>query len=324
ALANLSLPSLAVPLQRVRVAVLSAQLNSPIDKVVDGKTGLIRDSDPGKLRNKATLDLAHKAEKMMEDARDMCVAHGISLRSKLQLTCENDMRLVLHLLRKGKSSREGKDFATLEEAAQVFIDALADIKGQPIDNPWINRCRATVKQEPKASVAMQQMSDVKSAADQIQRLGYKVGSIIQPRKADQNSSACALWIIKEIGEAIATIAPTGVHADGEPLALVLGNLKDLWVPATAEPQEVLTFSNMLPSLNTSWRIEHVESQICLCLTAASGESEAKFAGLKIYTNPFATQALQDFDPNALVTPPVTQLVKHRGPTTAAPDKSADL
>ncbi|CAK0814603.1 unnamed protein product, partial [Prorocentrum cordatum] len=158
-----------------------------------------------------------------------------------------------------------------------------------------------------ASVAAQQMSDVKSAAYQIQRLGYKVGSIIKPRKAGQNSSACALWIIKEIGEAIATKAPTGVHANGEPLALALGNLKDLRVPATAKPQEVLTFSNMLPSPNTSWRIEHVKSQICLCLTAASEESETKFAGLKIYTNPFALQALQDFDPNALAMSPAVDL-----------------
>ena len=148
-LANLTWPTLVVPLQRVRVAALLAQLNSPIDRVFDGKAGLLRESDLTKLASKGMLESAQLAERMMEDGRSLCIELGIDSRAKLQLTCENDMRLVLHLLRKGKNSRESKEYTSLDEAGQEFINELAKIKGVPVDNPWIALRRARNKQEPQ-------------------------------------------------------------------------------------------------------------------------------------------------------------------------------
>ena len=128
-LATLSWPKAVSQPLRIRVAALLAQMNSPIEKVSDGRASLLSPADVSKLCAKQNFDDVICAEAMMDDAREICDEVKVDQRARLQLCCEHDMRLVNFIMKKGKASREAVEYSSLESASQVMIDALASIKG---------------------------------------------------------------------------------------------------------------------------------------------------------------------------------------------------
>ena len=149
-LATLNWPKAVSQPVRIRVAALLAQMNSPIEKVSDGRAGLLSAGDVSKLCAKQNFDDVICAEAMMDDAREICDEVKVDQRARLQLCCEHDMRLINFIMKKGKASREGVEYSSLVSASQVFIDGLARVKGySTLNNPWLAPTRANGKQPRK-------------------------------------------------------------------------------------------------------------------------------------------------------------------------------
>ena len=149
-LATLNWPKAVSQPVRVRVAALLAQMNSPIEKVTDGRAGLLSAGDVSKLCAKQNFDDVICAEAMMDDAREICDEVKVDQRARLQLCCEHDMRLINFIMKKGKASREGVEYSSLVSASQVFIDGVARVKGySELNNPWLAPTRANGKQPRK-------------------------------------------------------------------------------------------------------------------------------------------------------------------------------
>ena len=70
--ASLSWPNAVVPMSRVRMAAVTANLLSPMSRLQDGKCTLIKDSALLKLTQKSNQDAVIVAEKMMDLARSCC------------------------------------------------------------------------------------------------------------------------------------------------------------------------------------------------------------------------------------------------------------
>eukprot|EP00959_Pyramimonas_sp_CCMP1952_P263789 5516794-Pyramimonas_sp.AAC.1 len=85
---------------RIRVAALLAQMDSPIEKVIDNRACLLKDADLSKLTAKSIYDDVQRAESMMEQARTMCDNYGLDKIKKLELTGQHDIRLALFLMKK--------------------------------------------------------------------------------------------------------------------------------------------------------------------------------------------------------------------------------
>ena len=109
-LASLAWPTYLVPFTRVRVAALMAQYMAPVDKIVDSKCQLLKESDLAKLVNKNNLKQVELAEEMLEGARELCDVHSVDRPTKISLLCWHDCRIIYHLLNKGKASKDGKNY----------------------------------------------------------------------------------------------------------------------------------------------------------------------------------------------------------------------
>ena len=118
------------------MAALLANMQSPPDKIVDNKCILIKESDLSKLSSKQLVDRVNQAEKMMDQARVMCETRDIVHSVQMEILCKHDTRLVCQLLRKGKASKECKDYPDLPSAGQPFVDGLSLLTNSSVDNPW--------------------------------------------------------------------------------------------------------------------------------------------------------------------------------------------
>ena len=124
-------------------------MNSPVEKVIDGRAGLLKEADLTKLTTKQGAEDAVRAEEMMDDARGMCDESKIEHRMGLQICCQHDMRLVLFIMKKGKASKEAEEYTSLEQAGQVFVDALGFAVGEQYENPWLKAVRMRGKHPPQ-------------------------------------------------------------------------------------------------------------------------------------------------------------------------------
>ncbi|CAK0805224.1 unnamed protein product, partial [Prorocentrum cordatum] len=144
-IANLHWAGEVIQHNRVRLAALLSNMLAPIEKIKDGRCDLLKESDVGKLTSKQLSPLAKLAEKMMDDARDILKSNHLEPSKHWDLLCFHDCRLVNTMLNKGKASREGTHHPDLMCAGQVFIDAVSDILGQPVTNPWVPNHRLLSK-----------------------------------------------------------------------------------------------------------------------------------------------------------------------------------
>ena len=142
--ASLSWPSQVLPFSRVRCACLLAQMMSPVEKIHDSKCVLLKESDVGKLGNKANVVSVALAEKMMDEARSIVSQFAdLDAATKAALLGEHDIRIIYHLAKKGKASRLAADHPSLEAVGQTFLDALFKVTGQRLENPWAKGDAAT-------------------------------------------------------------------------------------------------------------------------------------------------------------------------------------
>eukprot|EP00959_Pyramimonas_sp_CCMP1952_P260607 5449106-Pyramimonas_sp.AAC.1 len=122
---------------------------SPIEKVIDGKCCFLKESDIGRLSQKANLEAVEIAEGMMEKSREWLQSFQLPRSTMLQLICSHDMRLLCFIIKKGKASSEGIDYPSIEAASQVLVNELRELTKGDVPNPWLKH-RLNGKQELKA------------------------------------------------------------------------------------------------------------------------------------------------------------------------------
>ena len=102
----------------VKHALLEAQLASPADKMQSGHCRLLMPSMSGELVKKDKRTDVLQAEKTMTEARTVCTALKLKTSAGIKFIGLLDVRLVLHLLKKGKDF-ESTVFKSQEDILKV-------------------------------------------------------------------------------------------------------------------------------------------------------------------------------------------------------------
>ncbi len=139
--AALSWPSV-VQHNRVRMnAILANMVATPLEKMSDGKVGLLKPSDVAKLASPSMRSVVNDIEDMMTQGRAIITNNGLDLDEYLDILCLFYARMICFALKKGKASREGVDHKSLGECADIFINQIDKRCGTAVDNPWKHRTR---------------------------------------------------------------------------------------------------------------------------------------------------------------------------------------
>ncbi|CAK0910333.1 unnamed protein product [Prorocentrum cordatum] len=325
-------------LHRVRGAAFLSNALSPLEKVVGYKCSLEKASDLNKLVAKGSQAAVLQAEGMMDLARDMLAEHNVPRAKCMEMLALHDTALANRVLRKGKQSRQGKEHESLEHAGQPFVDQLSAYVGTPLDNPWLpnerilgKRPRQVVatrssddlaeqqEEEPQsaaASLTTQSMAQLKDAAFQMQRLGFTEGCIVKRRSSGASKDSkdqCTHYTLEQLTADGATLMPTGVFENGQPLQLDLEKLKADWAATTAKIQYEIDSSLHSPEASREWIASHTKGSILVCLARL----------IKIYANPFSVRTTEAVKKGDLVFVPTTTKIEDRDGDTPC-TKGLDL
>ena len=126
----------------VQNAAIKANMVAPGHKIVDGFCRLILPSQVSSLASKENKPKCQEAEKIMASARDLCnKLPGLPQKKITKLLGQLDVRMILHVIKKGKDGPEGKEFPSLSAIAEVdgvkSAAALCD-QSQHLPFPHIN------------------------------------------------------------------------------------------------------------------------------------------------------------------------------------------
>ena len=102
----------------LKIAILEVVLASPADKVQSGMCKLLLPTMLNDLVKKEKRASVDKAERILAEARAICKGLGLSQADRIKHVGLLDVRLCLHLLKKGKDF-ENRNFASLDEIVQV-------------------------------------------------------------------------------------------------------------------------------------------------------------------------------------------------------------
>ena len=103
----------------IQNAAVKANMCAPPHKIVDGFCRLITASMLSQAKD--NKEKTEQAEKIMADARQLAkmLPEGSEM-VKVKLLGQLDVRCVMHILKKGKDSAEGKDYASLGAIAEAI------------------------------------------------------------------------------------------------------------------------------------------------------------------------------------------------------------
>ncbi|CAK0889718.1 unnamed protein product [Prorocentrum cordatum] len=353
-LASLKWPGV-LQLHRVRGAAFLSNALSPLEKgcafltiqMVDNKCSLVKESDLNKLVAKGFQAAVLQAEGMMDLARDMLAEHNVPRAKCMEMLALHDTAIVNHILRKGKQSRQAKEHESLEHAGQPFVDQLSAYVGTPLDNPWLPNKRILGKrprqvvatrssddlaeqqeEEPQsaaASLTTQSMAQLKDAAFQMQRPGFTEGCIVKRRGSGASKDSkdqCTYYTLEQLTADGATLMPTGVFENGQPLQLDLEKLKADWAAATAKIQYEIDSSLHSPEASREWIASHTKGSILVCLARLSIQNSS-YDKIKIYANPFSVRTTEAVKKGDLVFVPTTTKIEDRDGDTPC-TKGLDL
>eukprot|EP00959_Pyramimonas_sp_CCMP1952_P015562 329643-Pyramimonas_sp.AAC.1 len=147
------------------------------------------------------------------------------------------------------------------------------------------------------------MDEMKSIEYQLINMGYCIGASVKRRKAD-TSDTCQMYTIVALDKVMATLAPTGIHADSSGKAMIevpSHALSKMWATTNAKPQKHVDLQGVCPEQSYDWEIIYVKSQIWLSLNCLSEEASLKsdYSKLDVYESPWTVVALDKFDKGEL-------------------------
>ena len=102
----------------IKTAIVEAQLASPPDKMQDNFCRLMIPSCLMELTRKDKRQLIDRAENMMTEARSMVNSFGLTTSDRIRLVGLLDVRLILHILKKGKEF-EPTVFKSMDDIIKV-------------------------------------------------------------------------------------------------------------------------------------------------------------------------------------------------------------
>ena len=102
----------------LKIAILEAVLASPADKVQSGMCKLVLPSMLNDLLKKDKRAAIEKVESVFAEARAICKGLGLSQSDRIKHVGLLDVRLCLHLVKRGKDF-ESRNFASVDEIVQV-------------------------------------------------------------------------------------------------------------------------------------------------------------------------------------------------------------
>ena len=106
-------------------AAMATNLASPPHRVTDGFCRLLTASTLNALTVPSNREAMKQADKLMADARALCLALGVQHSDRVKCCGKVDVRVVLHLCKKGKEG-EGKVFDDIGQIAQAPLHGVTD------------------------------------------------------------------------------------------------------------------------------------------------------------------------------------------------------
>jgi hypothetical protein len=321
-------------LQRIKAAALTANILSPLTKIVDGKCSLLKASDLSALTDKKNKKDVALAEEMMDQARVAADNVNLSGPFRFGALAKHDARVLLHLLKKGKQGFEEKQYSDIYDAAHQFTLECAAVDKEV--SLWMPKRpplkKITGKQKPGEAVAQQEpaatstemdeeandeapslqtMGDLKNANVQMEKRGFKVGVVIKKKKDADREALFEITAVKDnaftVGPALKMNAMASLTNKLE-FDVPFDDITELWSTTGREPQRAALFGQHFEV----WGIDVAKAAITVALERAWDQHEAMQGDedLELFLNPRAVRTKRAFARHELQLVPATCRIVH--------------
>jgi len=329
---------------RVRNATVLANIMSPVDKIDSGRYTLISPADVASLNAKKTITKVGEIESIMNDARELCKKLKTDEATKLKLVGSLDVRLVMHVMGKGKKSAEGKDYANVWEVCRKFLDDVKEaVPAAKCADPWLHLKPApppeSAEAAPKAkapspsathvSQAMNSVAGLRDPLVQLKILGYECGVALKMKKPTNDTEKAMVYKITLLTETGATITPVS-NAGGILTDIKVDDLNNLikdWAKVKFVEPTVVHWGGMSALENVSWEIDQLKAVACLSLRHLTESWEKDMLNnVECVDNPKNVTFIgkTPVKKNNLVLVPCTRSISVRSHTDHAPSHAVDL
>ena len=253
----------------IQNAAIKANMLAPPHKIVDGFCRLLTPAQIASLSSKDNRAKCIEAENVMSSARDLCKnSPSLSKMQSTQLIGQLDVRIILHILKKGKEGPEGKEFKSLANIAEAFVTDLSAGLGYEITSPWAAASSTPAKESNDAEASTKQLPDtveqMKSKMHQAKKLGFVVDAVVAPKGV----SELQLWKITDISDVhiVCSLLVAG-KLQGEPKTIVWDEVFASWRLHKGK------VTALLPGWSVENKCSPLNSQVWQLEAAKSGSSK---------------------------------------------------
>jgi len=177
----------------VQNGCLKAMLLSPNWKVKDGFYTMLKLTDIQLLQSTKLLPLVKEAEELMSNTRKLVSTYRIAHKVVLPLGVL-DARCILFMVGRIDDLGKGKEFESLSDIAQAFVDDMNQDAGSKFPHPFssISSPPATGGASAPAPMAQDSCEQMKDLKYQAAKAGFVLGALIAIKKrADGNEGGAA-------------------------------------------------------------------------------------------------------------------------------------
>ena len=313
-LANLNFGN-AERLPYMQNAAINANMLAPPHKIADGYCRLLTPSQVASLTSKENKAKCREAENVMASARDLCKnIPSLSKMKYTQLIGQLDVRMILHILKKGKEGPENKDFKTLANIAEAFVTDLSAELGYAINSPWAAGSSTPAKEGNDAEASAKELPDtveqLKSKMHQAKKLGFVVDAVVTPKAELQ------LWRITDISDVhIVCSQVVAGKVQGEPKTIVWDQVFASWRLHKGRVTAMLpgwSLENKCSPLDSQvWQFEAAKSAVTLALMSEYKDHQHIVDKLELLQNPTSVLTTDEFKIGGLQLVPASQRIERK-------------
>ena len=277
-------PAMKCP--RVLTACLEGNLAS--SKVSDGICKLLLPTHLDILTRKPNRSKVLEAEKLMEDARALCLKLDVPDHVRVKQLGLLDIRCIYYICNKGKEA-EGREFKSIKDIADVFIAELGGTADNEVDCE-IDKDAAASSGAASEVRSVMDMKDVKLLAA---KEGFKQGVTVNAKSGDALADDGIFRIIEVTADSavVKQVEGEAVHT------ITLEHLMEKWTVYKGKvtmPLPECNVESCSPRSSLDWQTAVVQGAVAVALHKWLALHEAHaFEHTMVYANPRSVRAKCD-------------------------------
>ena len=314
--AALKWPSL-VQRPKLRLAAIIAALLAPLEKVIDGKCTLMKDSDLNSLTAVKNAALVKDGEDMLDTAMAFLIKQKVSDEVRFKTYGWLMARVIYFITKRGKASAEARDFPSLFACGQEFVENARQETGKKIKGSWGGAAlelsavavaakeakdAATHKSSDDGAAAHESLAEIKDPVHQLSKLGFVVGANVKSKCKDDNvNDEDKIYKILSVDKSGCQLV--AMYKDAAQ-TVALEDVPKKFIVHRAKLTEPVALEKVCPSVSALWAIDQVKAHITMCLKHLE---ERTCKHVLVLENPTAAKATHDFSIGKMMFPPTAPM-----------------